>query len=122
MKTSWGYHLILDLARCNPKAIRNYKTIQDFSKRLVHDIDMVPFGPPLIQRFGDGNKMGYTLVQLIETSNITAHFCEESNDAYIDVFSCKKFCGQDVSKLVKEVFEPAKMRTRMVLRNSPQLR
>jgi S-adenosylmethionine/arginine decarboxylase-like enzyme len=41
--------------------------------------------------FGSGNKRGYTLVQLIETSDITAHFIEETNDIYLDIFSCKSF-------------------------------
>lgn len=48
--------------------------------KLVKDIDMVPYGGPQVVHFGSGNKAGYTLVQLIETSNITAHFVEETND------------------------------------------
>ena len=34
---------------------------------------------------------GYSLVQLIETSAITGHFCDASGDAYLDIFSCKDF-------------------------------
>jgi len=121
-KKPWGYHLILDLAKCSASSIRCKSTIETFSKRLVRDIDMVAYGPPQVVKFGTEDKMGYTLVQLIETSNITAHFCEETNDAYIDVFSCKPFQAQTVNKLVQEVFAPTKMRSRMVLRNAPELR
>jgi S-adenosylmethionine/arginine decarboxylase-like enzyme len=75
----------------------------------VKDIDMVAYGDPQIVMFGEGNKKGYTLVQLIETSNICAHFCEETNDCYLDVFSCKPFDVEDVRKCVEKYFEPKKM-------------
>jgi len=67
---------------------------------------MVPYGEPQIVMFGTGNKKGYTLVQLIETSNITAHFVEETNDIYVDVFSCKHFNSDTVKDTVYEYFDP----------------
>jgi S-adenosylmethionine/arginine decarboxylase-like enzyme len=69
---------------------------------------MVPFGEPQIQYFGTGNKAGYTLVQLIETSNICAHFCEETNDMYLDVFSCKPFNPDTVEDVVSQYFSPSR--------------
>jgi S-adenosylmethionine/arginine decarboxylase-like enzyme len=68
---------------------------------------MVPYGRPQVQHFGSGNKAGYTLVQLIETSNIVAHFVEETDDMYLDVFSCKPFNPRDVEDLVQDTFRPA---------------
>jgi len=73
---------------------------------------MVPYGEPQVHHFGSGNKAGYTLVQLIETSNITAHFCEETNDMYLDVFSCKPFSPHMVYGTVQTYFGP-----RHVVRN-----
>jgi len=67
---------------------------------------MVAYGQPQVQHFGSGNKAGYTLVQLIETSNITAHFVEETNDMYLDVFSCKPFEPQTVEEVVDRFFQP----------------
>jgi len=67
---------------------------------------MIPYGEPQVQHFGSGNKAGYTLVQLIETSNITAHFVEETDDIYLDVFSCKPFEPIDVEETVNAFFEP----------------
>jgi S-adenosylmethionine/arginine decarboxylase-like enzyme len=67
---------------------------------------MVAYGAPQVVHFGSGDKSGYTLVQLIETSNITAHFCEESNDMYLDVFSCKPFNPKDVEAVVNLYFSP----------------
>jgi S-adenosylmethionine/arginine decarboxylase-like enzyme len=107
MKTAyWGYHLILDCAGCDPAAIRNHQTVHDFTKRLVKDIDMVAYGEPQIVDFGSGDKAGFTLVQLIETSNICAHFVNELNEMYLDVFSCKPFDTKIVIELVRECFKP----------------
>ena len=103
---SWGYHLIVDSSKCLGHRIRSKTNIEMFATTLVKRIDMVAFGKPQIQHFGTGNKAGYTLVQLIETSNITAHFVEETNDMYLDVFSCKPFEPHTVEKLVDRFFEP----------------
>ena len=104
----WGYHLTLDCAGCDPASIRDYDTIYKFTKQLVNDIDMVAYGEPQIIEFGSGNKAGYTLVQLIETSNICAHFVPDDgnggNAMYLDVFSCKEYDDQVVIELVKKYF------------------
>jgi S-adenosylmethionine/arginine decarboxylase-like enzyme len=103
---SWGYHLMLDCSRCLAPSIRCSNNISNFAKTLVRRIDMVPYGEPQVVHFGSGDKSGYTLVQLIETSNITAHFCEETDDMYLDVFSCKPFNPADVESVVNAHFHP----------------
>src|SRR5512137_1461518 len=105
----WGYHLMLDCSKCLPSSIRLKGNIHDFTKTLVKKIDMVPYGEPQIVMFGSGNKKGYTLVQLIETSNICAHFVEETDDMYLDVFSCKTFEKSTVERIVQDYFKPEKM-------------
>ena len=65
---------------------------------------MVAFGKPLIVHFGSGNKEGYTLMQLIETSNICCHFNNDSDTFYLDVFSCKPFDKDVVIQTVREFF------------------
>jgi S-adenosylmethionine/arginine decarboxylase-like enzyme len=115
---SWGYHLIIDGSKCMGHAIRNKDVIKSFTKALVKKIDMVPFGEPQIQHFGSGNKAGYTLVQLIETSNITAHFVEQTNDMYLDVFSCKKFDPKDVGFMVDRFFGPTHANSRFLIRQA----
>ena len=102
----WGHHLILNARKCRPCAIRSSTAIANFSKDLVEKIDMVPYGEPQVVLFGTGNKKGYTLVQLIETSNICAHFVEETNDMYLDVFSCKTFLADDVKEIIEKHFAP----------------
>ena len=82
---------------------------------------MVPYGEPQVVHFGSGDKSGFTLVQLIETSNITAHFCEETNDMYLDVFSCKPFSPAVVEEVVNEHFKPLLKNRMFVTRQAGQL-
>ena len=115
---SWGYHLILDSTKCMRGAIRCSRVITQFSDTLVKEIDMVPYGRPQVQHFGSGNKAGYTLVQLIETSNIVAHFVEETDDMYLDVFSCKPYDPDVVKKVVARYFTPIGMNSRFLVRQA----
>ena len=114
----WGYHLILNGRNCIPTSIRSAQHIGVFTSTLVNQIDMVAYGKPEIVMFGTGNKKGYTLVQLIETSNICAHFVEESDDMYLDVFSCKPFDEKVVKKVVDDFFSPATIDTKLILRDA----
>ena len=66
---------------------------------------MKRFGEFKIVHFGTGNKSGYSMVQLIETSNITAHFCNENNSAYLDIFSCKPYDEKEMENFTKKFFE-----------------
>ena len=96
--------------------------ITAFSKDLVKKIDMVPFGEPQVHHFGTGNKAGYTLVQLIETSNIIAHFVEETDDMYLDVFSCKEFSPEMVRSIVDNYFRPRAVSFQLLQRQAPFVR
>jgi S-adenosylmethionine/arginine decarboxylase-like enzyme len=116
---TWGKHLILDAAGCSPKMIGCAKVIDGFARSLVKRIDMVAYGQPQVVMFGSGNKKGYTLVQLIETSNITAHFVEENDSMYLDVFSCKDFDPEVVEEAVKEFFDAKYFNRKVILRQAP---
>lgn len=118
MARYWGHHLMLDCSGCDQYAIRDAETIYNFAKQLVKDIDMVAYGEPQIVNFGSGDKAGYTLVQLIETSNICAHFVNEDNAIYLDVFSCKEFDDQVVMKLVRQYFDAINIRPSYLTRQA----
>ena len=117
-KTYWGHHLIINAGECNPETIRDYNTIFQFAKQLVREIDMVAYGEPQIVKFGHDDKAGYTLVQLIETSNICARFVNENNTMYLDVFSCKQFDNDVVVNLVREFFGADKIRRTYLVRQA----
>ena len=105
----WGYHLIVNAGDCNRQSVTSAEHIANFARKLVERIDMVAYGEPQVVHFGEGNKAGYTLVQLIETSNIVAHLCDESGDMYLDVFSCKTFDQNVVLQLVDDFFLPTRI-------------
>ncbi|MBT3787647.1 MAG: S-adenosylmethionine decarboxylase [Alphaproteobacteria bacterium] len=105
---AWGQHLILDMADCNRSAITDADKIRCFSADLVEKIGMIAFGEPVIEHFATDTPeaAGYSLVQLIETSNITAHFAELTGDVYLDVFSCKPFDEGTVLDVCELHFQP----------------
>jgi len=55
---------------------------------------------------------------MIETSNITGHFCDKDGNFYIDVFSCKPFENDIVLNVVDKYFHPAKIRTHFISRDA----
>jgi S-adenosylmethionine/arginine decarboxylase-like enzyme len=115
---SWGKHSVHNIFRVNPFSIRSYENIYKFNKALVKGIDMKAYGEPQIVHFGEEDKKGYTLVQLIETSNIMAHFVEETNDIYLDVFSCKDFDAKVVENIVQHYFQPQHIHTTILIRQA----
>lgn len=113
----WGYHYIVD-AKANGESIRSETNIYNFTKQLVKDIDMVAYGEPQIVHFGSGDKAGYTLIQLIETSNICAHFVEENDTFYLDVFSCKEFDPAIVDELLDTYFSAVVTSSSFIVRKA----
>ena len=106
MTMPWGYHLTVDCYDADKELITSRDNIAAFVNQLVNDIDMVAYGEPQIVHFGIGDKEGFTLVQLIETSNICAHFVNETGNIYLDVFSCKDFDSLVVIDLINKFFKP----------------
>lgn len=103
----WGFHLVLDITGCDIEAATNPNIIKTFCEQLVKDIDMIPFGDPMIVHFCDGDKKaGWTLVQLIQTSNIMAHFIDMNGDCFMDIFSCKQFDKDTALECINKYFRP----------------
>jgi S-adenosylmethionine/arginine decarboxylase-like enzyme len=102
----WGVQCSVDLYGCDPESIRSAKRIKAFVIELCDLIDMKRYGEANIVRFGAEERVaGYSMFQLIETSNISAHFVEETDNAYIDVFSCKMFDAMLVEDFCKRFFK-----------------
>jgi S-adenosylmethionine decarboxylase len=81
---------------------------------------MKAFGEPILEHFctHDPNKAGFSLVQLIETSNISGHFVDKDGSFYLDIFSCKPFDIEVAIKVVKQFFEPEKVKMHFITRNA----
>jgi S-adenosylmethionine/arginine decarboxylase-like enzyme len=108
----WGYHLILDCGGCDPVKMSDYKNVDNWIRKLVKDIDMQPIGEPRIEytaaEFID--KAGFTVVQVIVTSSIVAHFIDNLGQIYLDVFSCKEFSQDIVEQSMREYFSAKTVR------------
>jgi S-adenosylmethionine decarboxylase len=108
----WGKHLVLDCSSCDREAVQSADAIRTFSENLVASIGMVAFGEPVLAHFATHlpEAAGYSLVQLIETSAVTGHFCDASGDAYLDVFSCKDFDTEVAIGVVERHLRPESIR------------
>ena len=120
----WGYHSVFDCWDCDRTAIQNKNTVRNFITTLVKDIDMVPIGNPQISQtaIGQDDKEGFTAIQIIETSSITAHFINSTGSLYLDVFSCKKFDREIVQMLIKQFFNPKSIRKESLIRDANPFR
>jgi len=107
---NWGQLLSVDLLECNPNLINNKKKLNEFCIGICNEIDMVAFGNPIINRFGEGDLEGFSLIQFIMTSSITAHMDEIGNRAFIDIFSCKNFDAKKAENFCKNFFQAKKMK------------
>ena len=113
----WGVASSFDIYDCNPETIRDAEKIREFVVRLCELIEMRRFGETQVVHFGEDEKVaGYSMVQLIETSLISAHFANLTNTVYLDVFSCKPYDPAIVEEFAREYFEGSRVMTNVNLR------
>lgn len=114
---AWGLLTSIDLESCNPDTIRDAEAIKRYVVELCDLIDMKRFGDTHVVHFGEDERVaGYSMFQLIETSCISAHFANESNTSYIDIFSCKCYDPKVAAEFTKKFFEGGEMRVNVVNR------
>jgi len=105
-RNAWGLSTAINICSGNTEYVKDPDMIRRFVKELCEKIDMVPYGEPVVEHFGrEEHLSGYTLMQMIETSSITAHFCDTSGDIYLDVFSCKEYDPYEVAEFAADFFE-----------------
>lgn len=115
--TFWGKLASIDLVGCNDRISKPYD-IRRFCNLLCKKIKMKKYGPIHLKRFGVGKLEGYSFMQFIETSSITAHFEEQQNPkkAFIDIFSCKDFDEKMAGKFCKSFFGADKVNIKVLIR------
>lgn len=101
----WGTEVSIDLKDCIPDAIRDDGSIIQFVLDLCELIKVKPHGKCMLVRFGASPRVaGYSMVQLIDASLISGHFVEETNAAYLNVFSCRSFDPWTVVAFARDWF------------------
>lgn len=104
----WGQHLALDLRACDRDKVTDATVLRAWVAELVDRIGMRAYGAAIVEHFAthDPKASGFSVVQLIETSNISGHFVDCNGDAYLDVFSCAAFDRNVVVAFVEETLRP----------------
>lgn len=118
----WGMQLDMALGDCLPGLVRDEVVLRRWVKELVKKIGMTAYGEPRLVHFGEGELAGWTVEQLITTSNITAHFNDETNSAFITVFSCRQFDPDVAVAFTAAVFGPGAIEATVMHRFIPQAR
>ncbi len=114
---AWGLLSSVDLYDCNPEIIRDAEAIKCFVKELCEKIGMQTYGECVVVHFGANERVeGFSMTQLIETSLISGHFANASNNVYLDIFSCKFYEPRDVAEFAMEFFKGAHYRMQVALR------
>lgn len=104
-QSAWGIATSIDLYDCDPNTIRSAERIRQFVLELCDLIEMKRFGETTVIDFGEDERVaGYSMVQLIETSLISAHFANLTNTVYLDVFSCKPYDPAIVADFAQTFF------------------
>ena len=104
-KDAWGIASSVDIYECNPETIRDADAIRRFVVELCDLIEMKRFGETQVVHFGEDDRVaGFSMVQLIETSLISAHFANQTNAVYLDVFSCKPYLPEMVQDFAQKFF------------------
>jgi len=116
---SFGQELILNLYDCDSSIISDGVQIKKFVIDLCDNIiHMKRYGEPLIPHFGHENPItsGYSLVQLIETSSITAHFSEYKKAVYLNIFSCAWYDAEVTKQFCQNFFKAKHVTSHLIER------
>ena len=117
----WGLVTAIDLGGCDSRSIRDAGQIQRLAIALCDTIQMRRLGDPVIVRFGDESRIGgYSLAQRTATGLISGHFDEQSNRAYIDIFSRTPYPPYWVAEFCRGWFGAGGVRVSIALRQTEE--
>ncbi len=116
---SWGLLGSINLYGCNQAKINDAETIKKFVLDLCQYIGMKTHGPTYVEKFAEGEIEGYSAMQFIETSTITAHFDDKMGDcrAFIDIFSCQYFDVKKAAEFCGDYFNAKSAKVWSLIRN-----
>ena len=113
----WGVSTCIDLYGCDLALMQNADAIREFVVLLCDRIKMRRYGETQVVFFGDEPRVqGFSMIQLIETSLISAHFADESQAIYLDVFSCAPYDSEDAAKFAADYFKAGEYRFQVIHR------
>ena len=115
---AWGLLTSIDVHHCDPDKIRSADHIRWYVRELCERIEMKRFQDTVVVNFGEDERVaGFSMTQLIETSLISGHFANQSNRAYIDIFSCKYYEPREAAEFTLEAFGGRHYQMQVALRS-----
>ena len=117
-KKCWGVSACIDLYDCDLDLMQDEAAIKCFVRLLCDLIKMRRFGETQVVRFGDDPRVtGFSMTQLIETSLVSAHFADNSQAIYLDVFSCAPYDPEQVAEFAAQFFCARRHRLQVIERS-----
>lgn len=114
----WGVSSCIDLYECDLQLMRDEAAIKRFVRELCELIKMRRFGDTQLVRFGDDPRVtGFSMTQLIETSLISAHFADNSQAIYLDLFSCAPYDPNEAAEFAARFFKAQHRKVQTVARS-----
>lgn len=111
----WGKSISIDLFDCDISLFQP-EPIKEYVQKVISVIDMVAHGPCYVDKFGEGELVGYSAMQFIETSSITVHTDEPGKRCFVDIFSCKDFDEKEAEEFSKTYWKAERSRSATLLR------
>lgn len=114
----WGVSSCIDLYDCDLELMQDETEIKRFVRELCDLIKMRRFGETQVVRFGDDPRVtGFSMTQLIETSLVSAHFADNSQAVYLDVFSCAPYDPDEAAAFAARFFKAQGRKVQVVRRS-----
>jgi hypothetical protein len=112
----FGPHLFLDFKDYNgPKSMDE---LFDLFDTMPFKIGMTPIIRPYMVKNTVDNQKVTSILTMIAESHISLHYFEESNRAYLDLFSCRFFDYNSVIDKLKQVFKSEVSNETLIARGS----
>ena len=114
----WGVSSCIDLYDCDLTLMQDESEIKRFVRELCDRIKMRRFGETQVVCFGDDPRVtGFSMTQLIETSLISAHFADNLQAIYLDVFSCAPYDPDEAAAFAARFFRAQRTKVQVVKRS-----
>ena len=114
---AWGLSTYIDLHNCDSTLLISVEAIREYTGKICEVIDAKPWGPCYIQNFGENSDVfGYSMMQLVESSLVSAHFVNKTNRIFVDIFSCKYYDPGKAVEFSKKFFKAKDATYKCVMR------
>lgn len=113
--TSRRFHIVVDAFDCDSELLSNAEAIKDLLIKLADLAEMHILKGPVVAE-GISENPGITAFAIIDFSHISIHTFTSSNEFCLDLFSCKRFNYNKVTRYIKSFFklDDSKMHTSLV--------